>query len=118
MLTLNLVLKKKWFGMIASGEKREEYRELKPYWIKRMCFTHVAGHCHYSTSECASCFQQNISEYMVYPFDRVKFRLGYAKDAPTMTYEVASAHWGYGRPAWGADPEKMYFVIKLGKRIC
>lgn len=26
-----LTLKKKWFDMIASGEKLEEYREIKPY---------------------------------------------------------------------------------------
>lgn len=35
MSTLKLTLKKKWFDMIASGEKKEEYREIKPYWIKR-----------------------------------------------------------------------------------
>lgn len=33
---LPLVLKGKWFDMIASGEKREEYREYKPYWRKRL----------------------------------------------------------------------------------
>lgn len=33
---LPLVLKGKWFDMITSGEKLEEYRELKPYWAKRM----------------------------------------------------------------------------------
>ena len=26
---LRLVVKKKWFDMIASGDKKEEYRELK-----------------------------------------------------------------------------------------
>ena len=36
MRILHLTLKKKWFDMIASGEKREEYRELKPYWHKRL----------------------------------------------------------------------------------
>ena len=30
---LKLVVKKKWFDMIVSGEKTEEYREIKPYWI-------------------------------------------------------------------------------------
>lgn len=34
--TLTLSLKKKWFDMIASGEKTEEYREIKPYWEKRL----------------------------------------------------------------------------------
>ena len=36
MKTLDLVLKKKWFDMIASGEKTEEYREIKPYWESRL----------------------------------------------------------------------------------
>lgn len=30
MKTLHLVLKKRWFDMILSGEKKEEYREIKP----------------------------------------------------------------------------------------
>ena len=32
---LPLVLKGKWYDMIASGEKREEYRDFKPFWITR-----------------------------------------------------------------------------------
>lgn len=31
-MTLRLTLKKKWFDMIQSGEKKEEYRTLKDYW--------------------------------------------------------------------------------------
>ena len=34
MLTFNL--KKEWFEKIKSGEKTHEYREVKPYWIKRL----------------------------------------------------------------------------------
>lgn len=33
---LKLVVSKQWFDMIAAGEKTEEYREIKPYWIKRL----------------------------------------------------------------------------------
>lgn len=33
---LKLVVKKKWFDMIVSGEKTEEYREIKPYWIDKL----------------------------------------------------------------------------------
>lgn len=35
-IVLPLVLKKKWYDMIASGEKREEYRDYKPFWTKRI----------------------------------------------------------------------------------
>ena len=38
MKTLHLTLKKKWFDMIASGKKKEEYREIKPYWFERLVF--------------------------------------------------------------------------------
>lgn len=36
MRVLNLVLKYKWYNMIESGVKTEEYREIKPYWTKRI----------------------------------------------------------------------------------
>lgn len=35
-LTLDLVLKSKCFDKIKSGEKIVEYREVKPYWQKRI----------------------------------------------------------------------------------
>lgn len=35
-LTLDLVLKSEWFDKIKSGEKTVEYREIKPYWQKRI----------------------------------------------------------------------------------
>lgn len=33
---LILPIKKKWFDMIVSGEKKEEYREIKPYYDSRL----------------------------------------------------------------------------------
>ena len=60
MRILHLTLHRKWFDAIASGSKREEFREMKPYWIKRL-----EGKT----------------------FDRVHFRNGYRPDSPTMTFE-------------------------------
>ena len=37
MKTLHLPLKKEWYHMIESGVKTEEYREIKPYLVKRLC---------------------------------------------------------------------------------
>ena len=34
MKTLDLVLKHKWYDMIACGEKKEEYRAIKPIGLK------------------------------------------------------------------------------------
>ena len=36
MIILELVLKGKWYDMIERGAKLEEYREIKPYWDKRL----------------------------------------------------------------------------------
>ena len=33
---LTLTVSKQWFDMIVADEKIEEYREIKPYWIKRL----------------------------------------------------------------------------------
>lgn len=36
MKILDLPLKAKWYEMIESGNKKEEYREIKKYWIGRL----------------------------------------------------------------------------------
>lgn len=44
-VVLQLAVKEPWFSMIVSGEKKEEYREIKDYWTKRFNggkrYTHV-----------------------------------------------------------------------------
>ena len=84
--------------MIASGEKKEEYREIKPYWIKRLTANNNAF------DDCKD-------------FSSIIFKNGYAKDAPTMTVECLGIEIGSGKSKWGADPWDEYFVIKLGEII-
>ncbi len=89
MRILHLTLKKKWFDMIASGEKKEEYRDLTSYWAIRLRGKE---------------------------FDAVSFRNGYAKDAPKMLVEIEfMLDCCYGFPHWGAEPRVYYHVIRLGK---
>ena len=90
MSTLHLTLKKKWFDMILSGKKTEEYREIKPYYNLRLIG----------------------KEY-----DTVVFRNGYASNAPQFTIELKSITQSTGKPEWGAEPNKKYFVLYLGKII-
>lgn len=33
---LTLTVSKEWFSRILSGEKTEEYRVIKPYWVSRL----------------------------------------------------------------------------------
>lgn len=42
MKILDLPLKAKWYEMIESGNKKEEYREIKKYWIGRLAKLEVA----------------------------------------------------------------------------
>lgn len=95
--TLHLVLKRKWYEMIASGEKTEEYRELKPYWQRRLFAGVVFGHLVFED------------------FDFVCFHLGYTKE--TMVFVEEGLSIGRGKPEWGAPTDKDVFILKLGKRI-
>lgn len=103
--TLYLPLKAKWYNMIESGEKTEEYREIKPYWEKRIG-------CELARSFCHCC----IFDYLMCgEVKQVRFSYGYTKR--TMTFEVKSITVGYGKIEWGAPVTKRVFIIKLGKRL-
>ena len=95
---LTLTLKKKWFDMIASGEKKEEYREIKDYWTKRLEDNPLVM------------FTPNFRK-----FDKIKFKNGYSKDAPMMIVECLGIDFGYSKPKWCDGVEDMFYVIKLGK---
>ena len=112
MKTLHLTLKKKWFEMIASGEKTEEYREVKPYWNSR--FTVLPP------DWCKKCTIEQIednNEWYRYDFDMVEFKNGYGNQAPKIRFKFEYITISEGRPEWGAEPGVKYFVIKLGERI-
>lgn len=91
---LTLPIKKKWFNMIKSGEKKEEYREIKDYWTKR--FSNEIGY--------------HIASSM--PHITVKLKNGYSKNAPSVIVECLFCR-DYGKPEWGAEPNKMYYVLKI-----
>jgi len=106
---LHLTLTKKWFGMILSGEKKEEYREQKIFWYSRLCKMVVPLNCEIGNHEVCT----HAPEDKFIHFDFIEFRNGYSKDAPTMTVECKGVTTGTGRPEWGA-PSHPVFIIKLG----
>ena len=89
---LHLPLKSEWYNLIESGIKTEEYREIKPYWIKRLCITD--------------------SDFKHY--DKVKFSYGYTKK--TMTFLIEKISKGRGKKEWGAMDDEV-FIITLGNRV-
>lgn len=100
--TLFLPLKKEWYEMIESGIKTEEYREIKPYWVKRL----VTADINDPTIDW--------SKWESYRFRCVKFSYGYTKR--TMTFKCKGIRIGKGRPEWGA-PDKEVFIIELGEKL-
>jgi hypothetical protein len=111
MKILHLTLKKKWFDMILSGEKKEEYREIKQYWVNRLIEEPTSvDHIVYG-----------IDALKIYPlcdyWDAVRFTNGYSKNAPSFLIECKEVVVDYGKEYWGAIPDVQYFVIKLGKII-
>ena len=125
MKTLDLVLKRKWYDMIASGEKTEEYREIKPYWESRLgdCFRWCSrtlnnDGLHLNLNSCKIC-SKNLNQiaYASNRYDAVTFHLGYSKDRPSMTFAIKEIVIDEGKEEWGALPGEIYFVIKLGERL-
>ena len=70
--TLHLTLHKIYFDQILSGEKKIEYREIKPYWTKRL-FNNVGTPKH---------------------FDIIFFKNGYSKNCRKMKVEFLGVKKG------------------------
>lgn len=96
---LTLPIKKKWFDMIKSGEKKEEYREIKQYWFTR--FNRSILHC---------VSDENL--LIRYAKGFVIFKNGYQKNAPKLMCEVEITT-DFGKPEWGAELNKTYYVLKI-----
>ena len=101
MKILHLTVTAHWFDMIASGEKKEEYREIKQYWEQRLIYKKVG------------CIEfWNV-------FDVVRFKNGYSKNSKTMDVEVKRILIGKPIPKWiypGFRNQK-FFIIQLGEII-
>lgn len=125
MKILHLTLKQQWFDLIDSDEKKEEYRQLKPYWIKRLLsYPKALGNpdlvaeqisydllsATHNSEQVLKAFQAKVNQ-----FDGVLFKLGYAKNAKSIYFASVSITIGTGNAAWGAPAEKV-FILKLNKR--
>ena len=93
---LTLPIKRKWYEMIVSGEKPEEYREPSEYWLKRLRKAR---------------YVQDI------PYDycglKLMIRSGYSKDAPLAIITLSKIDMGPGLEAWGAEPGHEYLRLHI-----
>ena len=101
---LHLVLKHKWYDMIASGVKKEEYRAITPYWENRFIEQKLFSY-RYGYSKNGVIFKE---------YKYVTFHKGYSNT--TMTFKIDCIKIGLGNPEWGAPVEDV-FIIQLGERI-
>ena len=125
MKNLQLSLKNKWFEMTKAGIKTEDYRELTNYWFKRL-FNHemVISSRNLTESEVYSAISQNKDLITTYvkcnDFSYNIMTLGYPKKTDTdriIKLEHKGIEIRQGNPEWGAEPGKIYFVIKHGKIV-
>ena len=108
--TVHLPIKRKWFDMILSGEKKEEYREVKPYWVRRLlCDMSAYGDP-----------MPVVEGYYEKPEGKTTLTLtaGYGKDKPRIVIEWLNIDIGHPKPEW-CEPGTtgLWFVLHLGKII-
>ena len=97
---LVLPIKKKWFDMIVSGEKKEEYREIKPYYTVRF------RNAMYGVGR----VRASDPEYLGWNW--IILRNGYNRNAP-FVYAKVKIRIGKGKPEWGAEPDTDYYVLEI-----
>ena len=101
---LPLVLKKQWYDMIASGEKKEEYREYKDFWIKRI-------------DKWQSGRMSELFPYMEQKSDVIAFSCGYKKaDIFYVCDKIIIREGAPLHPEWG-EPNVRHFALGLGGRV-
>lgn len=110
---LHLTLKKKWFDMIASGEKKEEYREIKEYWLNRLCIETEWRMQPYIKPD----FSHNEVDYAFQWFEYIVFKNGYSSSSPTLKVECLGIDIGKAKPDWSDNWQGDVFIIKLGKKL-
>lgn len=119
--TLILRISKEWFDMIVSGEKTEEYRVPKSYWIKRLLVPNSDSTDMKLWAEAIDGRVDIIRQYIrinfmsFKPFTHVLFINGYRKDSPRIEKKIESIT--IGKPKKGLCPNNWldteFFVIKF-----
>lgn len=95
---LILPIKGKWFNMILSGNKKEEYREIKPYYTTRF----------------RKIFEMYPNSNIPTGLDRqlIGFRNGYGSNRPQFI-AMCSLDIKMGKEEWGAEPGKEYYALHI-----
>lgn len=126
-MNLQLSLKTKWFEMTKAGIKTEDYREITPYWVKRLCKNYKGDLSEICNdfeeapmfADYPDCLDDMIIKFNIIlkNFTKNTMTLDYPKSSDSeriLKFEHAGIEIRTGNPEWGAEPDKLYFVIKHG----
>lgn len=104
---LTMPIKKKWFDMILSGEKKEEYRDIKPYYMTRFR-NMMSVHPLVSDNAVIERLKKGQEKFLY----KIQFRNGYNKNSPSFIAKCTLSV-GTGKEEWGAEKDKEYFVLTI-----
>lgn len=98
MSVLHLILQKKYFNEILTGEKTTEVRSFTDFYVNRLC------NVDHKTKQILG----------IKKFDYGLFQLGYAKDAPQIKIEIGDIYCeGEADDEGRMVPEKTNFYIEI-----
>lgn len=113
---LKLTVKKEWFDLIKSGEKTEEYREVKSYWESRLQLYRGEK---ISANEWERFYEEWYSLDLIHrisfqKYDYIEFKNGYTKDAPTIITKCKGISVGNPTQSGSQLFDKDVFIISIG----
>jgi hypothetical protein len=128
---LQMSLKRKWFEMTENGIKTEDYREITPYWCNRFLYQNGKKQSKewwgkylnfYRKYDLEKAIKEKNEKHRLsfVEFENNIMTLGYPKSGDSeriLKLEHAGIEIKTGNPDWGAEPNKLYFVIKHGEII-
>jgi hypothetical protein len=112
MKILYLTVEKKWFDQIAAGTKKQEYRELKPYWINRLCWHEYHN---LDPEQLKELIAKGINPVKSFYYDAIAFTNGYSHEAINSRFfiKLTNITIGPAAPSWIATDD--VFILHLGE---
>lgn len=122
---LTLTVNKEWFSRILSGVKKEEYREVKSYWVARFYYDRFGKLSPKMVKELTDYIikhgdtehfeAKNGIEVSFIPYTHVLFINGYGDDKPRVEKEIVWIDIDRPRKGWCPDDflGKEFFVIRF-----
>lgn len=107
---LTLPIRRQWFDMILTGEKKEEYREVKPYYTIRFR-QFVTLNPDVPNHVVEEIFRNAAGKGGV-KYRNVIIRNGYSWHSAAMRV-TGRVMIRQGRPDWGAEEGREYYVLTI-----